>query len=279
MLLRSVGCSTHCSHVFGGQTDSVAASRFVERVESALFSVGSGSRHHEVDLGRQQPRQCRRADQQQRRAEEQVLLHGVGGVHVARDEHDPDGARHVHADGDELRFVEVAREVPGLERVHSGDEHQCRVVAQTRGQSLEVGVAAEDGALLVFVVGYVAGRLRQNPEQRQADLHRNHPARRGDLGLGTDEGRPRRGGLGRPEDAVNAVRAQQHRRVTHRHGNGAHEATGGAKRGLRFPKIQESGHVTGKHARDQDRAKFFGSGFDHQVLLVNREEHCRHERR
>ena len=37
--------------------------------------------------------------------------------------------------------------------------------------------------------------------------------------------------------------------------------------------------MTGKHARDQDRAKFFGSGFDHQVLLVNREEHCRHERR
>ena len=160
MLLHLPCRSTRWALVFGGEADTVDSVRFVKRVESALFSVGSGSRHHEVDLGRQQPRQRRRADQQQRRAEEQVLLHGVRGVHVAWDEHDPDGARHVHADGDELRFVEVAREVPGLERVHSGDENQCRVVAQTRDQSLEVGVAAEDGALLVFVVGYVAGRLR-----------------------------------------------------------------------------------------------------------------------
>lgn len=79
----------------------------------------------DIDLGRVEANQGDGRVQTDRHAEGRDLhLVGVSGTEVDRHESEPDDARGVHGEADELALVEVLRDLARLYRVYSRNEDQ-----------------------------------------------------------------------------------------------------------------------------------------------------------
>ena len=100
----------------------------------------------DVDLGRVEADQSDGCAQADRHAEGRNLsLMGVSSTEVDRHKGEPDDARGVHGEADELALVEVLRDLTCLHRVHGCDEDRDQQgVVQLEEQSHILDVALEN---------------------------------------------------------------------------------------------------------------------------------------
>lgn len=125
----------------------------------------------DVDLGRVETDEGDGRAQADGHAERGDLrLVGVAGAKVDGHEGEPDDARGIHGEADELALVEVLRYPAGLHRVHGRDEDQQGVVQLGEEEAHVLDVALEDhlAAIRVRVPG--ARRLDDHPDQREHHL-------------------------------------------------------------------------------------------------------------
>ena len=104
-------------------------------------------------------------------------LHGrdklAVGAGVGGNERDPDDEEDEHAEGDELGFVEVLRQLPGLEGEEEADGSQQAGVADQEAQCHERALVAgdEDDLILQLVVAVARGGRGVEPDGTDDDLH------------------------------------------------------------------------------------------------------------
>ena len=121
----------------------------------------------EEDAGQQAEAGRQDGDHLHRR-DELAVSAGVGG-----DEGDPDDEEDEHAEGDELGFVEVLRQLAGLEGEEETDGGQQAGVADQEAQRHERALVAgdEDDLVLQLVVAIARGGRRIEPNGTDDNLH------------------------------------------------------------------------------------------------------------
>jgi len=95
---------------------------------------------------------------------------GVPSAEVDRHEGEPDDARGVHGEADELALVEVLRDLTCLHRVHGRDEDQQGVVQLGEQEAHVLDVALEDHLTAIRVRVPGTRRLDDHPDQREHHL-------------------------------------------------------------------------------------------------------------
>lgn len=138
-------CSETLTFCHGGRAG--AAALLLERAAYADLAtyILVWLEDDDVDLGRVEADQSDGRAQADRHAEGRDLsLMGVSGTEVDRHEGEPDDARGVHGEADELALVEVLRDLTRLHRVHGRDEDQQGVVQLREQEAHVLDVALQD---------------------------------------------------------------------------------------------------------------------------------------
>lgn len=126
---------------------------------------------NDVDFGRVEADQGDGRAQANRHAEGGDLrLVGVAGAKIDRHEGEPDDARGVHGETDELALVEVLRYPARLHRVHGRNENQQGVVQLGEQEAHVLDVALEDHLAAIRIRISGARRLDDHPDQREHHL-------------------------------------------------------------------------------------------------------------
>lgn len=89
---------------------------------------------------------------------------------VDRHKGQPNDAGRVHGEADELRLVEVLRNLARSHREQRAEEDQQHVVRLREQERFVLDVAAQNDALAAGIVASGAGRLDDHPHERDQEL-------------------------------------------------------------------------------------------------------------